>query len=225
MHNHTSGSAIRAAILDFDGTLADTKGLILNIMQASFAELGLPHPGDVACAATIGLPLVEGFRRLAPSPDGDVAERLAATYRRLFTERNRPGLVKPFPHVAETLRRLHSRGVLLTVASSRHHESLAAYLEEFGLAQLFSLVLGVNDVEQAKPDPQPVLQTLRVLGLGEGEAVVVGDTPFDVLMGLRAHCPTVAVTYGNASRDELLRAGANYIIDDFAQLEGVVENH
>lgn len=223
MENSTpNASRIRAAILDFDGTLADTKGLILSIMHASFGELGLPDPTDEECAATIGLPLAEGFRRLVATHDDGLAERCAATYRRLFTERNRPGLIRPFPHVAETLRTLHARGILLTVASSRHHESLAAYLEEFGLAGLFALVLGVNDVERAKPDPQPVLQTLQALGLREGEAIVVGDTPFDVLMGSRAHCPTAAVTYGNATRPELQAAGADHIIDDFAELARLV---
>lgn len=217
-----SKAHIRAAILDFDGTLADTKQLILTIMHATFSEQGLPDPGDAPCAATIGLPLVEGFKRLVAGHDDALAERCAATYRRLFTELNRPGLVRPFPHVAETLRRLHDKGVLLTVASSRHHESLAAYLEEFGLADLFALILGVNDVARAKPDPQPVVQTLAALGLREGEALVVGDTPFDILMGRRALCPTVGVTYGNATRQELQEAGADHIIDDFAELAGLI---
>lgn len=216
------GRPIRAAILDFDGTLADTKGLILAIMHATFQELGLPDAPDAQCAATIGLPLAEGFRRLVASHDDGLAERCAATYRRLFTEKNRPGLVKPFPHVAETLRSLHAKGTLLTVASSRHHESLAAYLKEFGLDGLFALVLGVNDVARAKPDPLPVLHTLHALGLREGEAIVVGDTPFDILMGRRAHCPTAAVTYGNATREELVAAGADYVLDGFGELERLV---
>lgn len=208
----------RAAILDFDGTLADTKGLILGIMHASLAERRLPDPGDDVCASTIGLPLVEGFKRLVPENDAALAEECAAIYRRLFTERNRPGLINPFPHVVETLRALHARGIILSVASSRHHESLANYIREFGLDGVFSLVLGVDDVGRAKPDPQPVCLTLRSLGLRPSEAVVVGDTSFDILMGRRAGCLTVGVTYGNGSREELQEAGADILLDDFAGL-------
>lgn len=221
MHNAPL-SNVKAVVLDFDGTLADTRHIILTTMHASLLEMHLPDQSDEACAATIGLPLDEGMRRLVPGGDQALGLQCAETYRRLFTLNNRPGMVKPFAHVADTLRLLHSRGLILTVASSRHHESLAAYLDEFGLTPLFSLILGVNDVAKGKPDPEPVLHTLRAINLHEGEAVVVGDTAFDILMGARAHCPTVGVTYGNAPRKELEEAGADHIIDDFSQLASLI---
>ena len=69
---------------------------------------------------------------------------------------------------------------------------------------------------KAKPDPEPVLKTLRELGYPAEEALVVGDMPVDVQMGSRAGAHTCAVTYGNAGREDLWEA--DYIIDDIANL-------
>ncbi len=71
-------------------------------------------------------------------------------------------------------------------------------------------------MDKAKPDPEPVLKTLRELGVRPEECLVVGDMPVDVLMGKRAGAHTCAVTYGNANREDLREAGS--IIDDFAEI-------
>ena len=70
----------------------------------------------------------------------------------------------------------------------------------------------------AKPHPEPVLKTLRELGFKAAEAVVVGDTTFDIDMGRRAGATTVGVTYGNGTREQLEAHEADIVIDDFAQL-------
>ncbi len=79
-------------------------------------------------------------------------------------------------------------------------------------------ILGADNVRLAKPDPEPVLKTLSDLGFAAGEALVVGDMPVDILMGKRAGSLTCGVTYGNSTRDALLAAGADYVIDDFGSL-------
>ena len=87
-----------------------------------------------------------------------------------------------------------------------------------GAIDYISLILGADDVARAKPDPEPVLQTLRSLKIPVSETLVVGDMPVDILMGARAGARTCAVTYGNASAADLRAAGADVLIDDFAQL-------
>jgi phosphoglycolate phosphatase len=87
-----------------------------------------------------------------------------------------------------------------------------------GIAPYISYVLGADSVDKAKPDPEPVLKTLREMGYTANDTLVVGDMPVDILMGSRAGALTCAVTYGNASRSALAASGATYIIDDFAEL-------
>lgn len=209
--------AIKLLILDFDGTLADTRSLIVSIIKAVAAERGLPVPTDEAAASTIGLPLKTAFITLFSLTEAE-GQACAEHYCRIFDERNKPGVVKLYPHVADTLALLHSRGLTITIASSRHHASLADYVRGLGLEPYVSLVLGADDVAEAKPSPEPVLHTLRLTGFRPEEAMVVGDAAYDILMGRRAGTRTVGVTYGNGSAASLTEAGADHLADDFSEV-------
>lgn len=207
---------LRLIIFDFDGTLGDTRANIVMTMQDTARALGYPVAEETAIAKTIGLPLEEGFGQLYPGLTPAEMAIAAATYRDIF-ERNRKKLVPGlFPHVKETLAALKEKGYIMTVASSRHSTSLNVFLRDMGIAEYISYVLGADNVTKAKPDPEPVLKTLRELGYPAEEALVVGDMPVDVQMGSRAGAHTCAVTYGNAGREDLWEA--DYIIDDIANL-------
>lgn len=212
---------IKTVILDFDGTLADTKNIILKTMHQTIDEYGMPQPGDDECAATIGLPLDEAFVRLLGIGRSE-GQRCADIYRRLFEVNNTADAVRMFPNVADTIRRMHAEGLTLTIASSRGHHSLTDFVSRFGLAGCFSAIVGADDVNNAKPDPEPVNIILNKLGTDAGSAIVVGDTVFDITMGRRAGTHTCGVTYGNGTRGELERSGAESVIDDFAALPDVI---
>ena len=180
---------LKAVILDFDGTIGDTRGLIVRTMQQTIAELGLPARTDDECASMIGLPLKQTFTDLIPMDDA-TGDLCAETYRRIFMVNNKPGAVPMFPHVADTIRRMHDAGLLVTIASSRLRPSLAGFVDEMELGTYIPYILSVGDVEHAKPAPDMVLKTLADNDLRPEEAIVVGDTVFDIRMahsaGVRA---------------------------------------
>ena len=91
-----------------------------------------------------------------------------------------------------------------------------------GLSRYITYVLGADDVTHAKPHPEPVLKTLQELGIPASEALVVGDMPVDIQMGLGAGARTCGVTYGNSSRLALEAAGASHVIDRFGELLSLV---
>ena len=95
-------------------------------------------------------------------------------------------------------------------------------MRSFKLDDVITLVVAAEDVRHAKPDAEPVLKTLKHYNLKPEDAVVVGDTHFDILMGRNAHCMTIGVTYGNGSRESLVEAGADAIVDDFAEIAEMV---
>ena len=202
-------------ILDFDGTLADTAGVIIRTMQATIQELGLPSRTDSQCAAMIGLRLAEIPAALYPDHeiDGDL---YAATYRRLFHIFNTDGAVELYPNVLETLKELKGRGLTLTIASSRSNASLTDYMKSLDLTDTITYILGAEDVKEGKPAPEPVIRTLKEFGFSPEEAIVVGDTVFDIKMGQNAGTRTCGVTYGNGSRESL--SEADWLIDDFSNL-------
>lgn len=169
-------------ILDFDGTLGDSRGLILRTMMDTFDALGIDRPTEEACVNTIGLPLADCFV-VAAGLSAAQGERCAEVYRRIFHDNNVPGSVPPFEGVVETIRTLHQQGHTLAVATSRRHESLDELLAEFGVTDLFSMIVAADDVTHAKPDPEPVNKILETLQFQPQEALVVGDAPYDILMG------------------------------------------
>lgn len=213
---------IKLIIFDFDGTLGDTRANIIMTMQETMRVLGYPVAGEEAIAATIGLTLEDGFRDLFPGLTERDILRCAEVYRDLFEKNRRKMIPTLFPHVKETLNRLKERGYILSVASSRQSVSLRGFLHDMSVEDCISYILGADNVEKSKPDPEPVLKTLRELGIPAEESLVVGDMPVDIIMGLRAGAATCGVTYGNSSRDDLVEAGAGYIIEDISELPGLL---
>ena len=208
---------IKLIILDFDGTLADTRGLIVKTMQQTLEALGLESRTDEQCASMIGLPLKQAFTDLIPMSD-EMGGQCVETYRKIFNENNALYVIPTFPHVMETLYKLHEQGYILTIASSRSNRSLREFVNDMDLNDVIPYVLGAEDVTRAKPHPDPVLQTLETFGCKAEDALVVGDTWYDIEMGKRAGVKTCGVTYGNGTREELIQAGADYLVDDFGKL-------
>ena len=205
-------------IFDFDGTLADTRELIIRTNQESQKAMGHEPVSEDIIQGTIGLPLAEGIMAQMPELTPQDMPAWCATYRRIFDVLKSQYVPAIFPHVKETLEALHSQGCVLSVASSRLSVSLNDFLRQMGLAPLFKLVLGADNVTAAKPDPAPVLQTMQELGFTPKDTLVVGDMPVDILMGSRAGAKTCGVTFGNSNREELSAAGADYVIDDMSKL-------
>lgn len=205
-------------IFDFDGTLADTTEIIVSTCRLTIAGLNYEPRTDAQLKSIIGLPLREAFRHLFPQCTDTELDRCADTYRRIFYERKAHLVPQLYPGVKETLDALAARGVTLSIASSRSYNSLIEYCDIYGITRHFALVLGCDNVERAKPHPEPVLKTLRTLGVAADRTVVVGDMPVDVAMGRGAGCRTVGVSYGNSSREDLQAAGADCVIDRFAGL-------
>lgn len=221
-------------IFDFDGTIGDSQSLIVKTLQDTMRAKKLEVKSDEACAKTIGLRLDEAFVSLF-GMSAEEGMECAATYREIFLDNKKTMIVQPFPHVIETLRELHRRGYILGMASSRNHCSLDGYVKQMQLEDIFSSIVAGDDVEHVKPAPDMVFMALGemkgmknpVTSAESGdvedmfdEVLVVGDMTFDVDMAHNAGCKACAVTYGNGTREQL--ASAEFIIDDFAELLGLV---
>lgn len=209
-------------IFDFDGTLADTRNIIVKAKMETNERLGLPFRDEEACAATIGLTAEAGFLQMYPDASANLMAQGAKIYRELFDalKKEMPPVV--FPHVREVMVALRDAGVRMSVASSRQTPSLKEFLDAMALTPFFDLIIGSNDTTKYKPDPEPVLVTLERLGFAAERVLVVGDMPYDVLMGRNAGTDACGVTYGNSCAAELAASGANYVIDDFGELTNIV---
>lgn len=208
---------IDVLILDFDGTLADTRQCIIQCTNATLYDMGFDVVEEEQIVSCIGLPLREVFVRAGKVTDPSLVEACTERYRILFPDiASRSAML--FPHVKESMAELCKRGKRLTIATSRGRESLLPMIERFDIAPYISYIVAEEDVEKKKPHPDMVLRTLDDLRLRPEQVLVVGDTVFDIAMGQGARCRTCGVTYGNQSRSQLEKQKPDLIIDSFQQL-------
>lgn len=207
-------------IFDFDGTIGDSQALIVKTLKDTMRKRGLEVKSDVECAATIGLRLDEAFVQLFEM-SAEEGMACAETYRVIFEENKQHLIVQPFPHVLETIHTLHRQGYQLAIASSRGSDSLFGYVKQMRIEDSISSIIAGDLVEHVKPAPDMVFKALEEMNGTVEEALVVGDMTYDVDMAHNAGAKACAVTYGNATREEL--KNAEYIIDDFAELLDILQ--
>jgi len=213
---------LKTVILDFDGTIADTSRSILQTVKETLNVLKLPQPDEYEVRQLIGLPLRDTFTKCAGIKDEHLMTEAIDIYRSLYTVISEH-TVTLFPQVKETVCKLHENGVIVAVASSKGKLALTTLLDKLGISPYITSVFGEQDVKNKKPAPDMVLHILAMSQTDPCDALVAGDTVFDIAMGQAAGCHTCGVTYGNYSRQQLMQQGAEWVVDSFADVLDIVE--
>lgn len=205
----------RAVILDVDGTLIDSN----DAHAAAWVDVGREFGIDIDFAHVRRL-IGKGGDKVLPELTGleEDDERGAKMKERrgeIFRERYLPTL-EPFPDARELLERMRADGMTLSVATSASKEDMGALLERAGIEDLIEERTSSSDAEESKPDPDIVEAALEAAGVGAEDAVMLGDTPYDVEAARRAGVRCVAVRCGGWGDADLADAVAVY--DDPADL-------
>ena len=187
-------------LFDLDGTLIDSLELIRRSLVHTLASHGLPALTRAEWLDGLGTPLVAQFRRYTDDPRQ--LDALVRTYR-TWNLAHHDALVRPYDGVRAALESLKDSGGRLGVVTSKQRASARRGLERCGLADLFEVLVGADDVDQGKPAPDPVLLALERLGARAERAIYVGDAPHDITAGRAAGTRTAAVLWGSLSRAEL----------------------
>ncbi len=210
----------KTLILDFDGTLADTKESIIRTMKFVAHSFNLQNVDENLIESLIGLPLKTTFEK-AFLLDEKLIEEATLIYREHYNEIV-IDTISLFDGVKETLLDFHSKGINLTVASSKGKAALIKILKKQNIYDIFSFVGGEEDAKNKKPSPDIVNLIIDKYNHQLNECLVVGDTIFDIEMGQRAYVDTCGVTYGNNTREKLEKQKPNYVIDSFRNLIEIV---
>lgn len=213
----------KVIIFDFDGTLCDTRSNIIIAFRATMEHLGLDMRDEETCGATIGLTLRDGFKSMYPDFDDAKIDYCVETYRQIFAERRKELMPDLFPGVKETLEALHKRGYRMTIATSRLTDSLMLFMRHHGIDHYFEYAVGSDSVTHHKPHPEPALKTLAALNIAPSEAIMVGDMPVDIAMAHNAGIRAIGVDYGNATREELEAAEADWIVDSITKILEIIK--
>ncbi len=182
-------------IFDWDGTLCDSTAIITAAMQQAARELAWAVPEDEEVHNIIGLGLPEAVAQLYPDVDAAARLQLQNTYRRCFLvldHKQPPGL---FPTVLETLEQLRDSGHSLAIATGKSREGLERVLTGLGMGGFFH-GSRCADETASKPHPLMLEELLAEFARPAAEAVMVGDTEYDMAMARTLAMPRIAVSYG-----------------------------
>lgn len=209
-------------VFDWDGTLIDSTGKIVRCMHAAIADLQMPQRSDTEVRNIIGLGLSEAFVQLFNNIDEPTISQLKSVYSQYFREADQTPCAL-YPGVIESLDRLRADGHKLAVATGKSRAGLNRVLKNLQLDTFFDTTRCVDEA-RSKPHPLMLQQILQELDTDPSNAVMVGDTDYDLEMANNADVTGVAVSYGAHSPERLSACNPGHTIDHFPEILTVVSS-
>lgn len=215
---------LRLIIFDVDGTLVDSLANIKWAMAVAFEACDLPAPDPSAVRGIIGLSLPVAIARLAPEASEVTQRALVLAYSEAFrSEAEARPETSFFPGALQALQRLAGQDeTLLGIATGKSRRGMDRILRTYQLERLFQTVQ-VADDHPSKPHPSMIETCLRDTGLEPSQAVILGDTTFDLEMGRSAGIGTIGIGWGYHDTASL-EPHADRIIHDYAALDSVLQD-
>lgn len=201
-------------LFDADGTLFDTVDLICTCFQ----YVAEKYAGKIMDRSTIingiGLPLKSQLiTHLGPDFDQDLILDDYLQYQLSIMADS----ISPFPHVIETLEMLKSAGKKLAVVTSRRRFSLEKILHSTDTARYFDVLVTPEDTTRHKPDAEPALKAMSLLGADKNNTVFTGDALYDICTGTRAGIDTIFVNWSHSELSSLT-VSPTWVIDSLQEL-------
>lgn len=203
---------MKLAVFDCDGTLIDGQASICAAMDAAFAAAKLPPPDKHEVRRMVGLSLPQAVMRLAPEVDGETQGHMVEAYKQAFRAARTSGeLQQPlFEGLRAVLDALRDAGWVLAVATGMSRRGLDHCLATHGLTGHFASLQTADD-HPSKPDPEMLEATLFETAAEAGQAVMIGDTAYDMQMARDAGVRAIGVDWGYHDPEELRAAGAEFV--------------
>lgn len=216
-------SSPRLVVFDVDGTLVDSQDHIVAAMSEAFAAVDHALPPRHEVLSIVGLSLDQAIARLLPQAGEPTRRTAEEAYKSAFGQL-RAGRRSPlFPGALAALDALDAReGVMLGIATGKSRRGLTHILDAHGLAGRF-LTCQVADDHPSKPHPSMLLAAIAETGVGSADAVMLGDTTYDIEMARAAGMPAIGVAWGYHSPEALSEAGAACVLGSFDDLDGVLD--
>lgn len=215
---------MKLIIFDFDGTLVDSRSLILESHRIVFSEFQLPAPPPADSLALVGKSLDVILTQLA-GPAAPILEMVKA-YDLLLPQLRADSAFaeKPFDGVGDLLSELSTASdTVLGVATGHRTDTIAPALEELRWTGFFKTIQAA-DTAPSKPHPAMLLQALAATGVAPENAVFIGDTTFDMEMAQAAQLRSIGVGWGYHQTEQLLAAGAHRVVQSVDQLRDCIRS-
>lgn len=207
----------RLVIFDWDGTLMDSAARIVDCMQAAARDLGLEELSQAAVRDIIGLGLPEAIAVLCPGLAPQQAEMLRLGYAQRFRTADQTPLAF-FPGVEQGIAQLREKPhARLAVATGKSRRGLDRVFSTSGSGAWFH-ASRTADETRSKPHPQMLEELLEETGIDVGEAVMIGDTEYDLEMARALGMDRIAVTYGVHTPERLAASEPTFVAEAFPEV-------
>ncbi|MES1985553.1 MAG: HAD-IA family hydrolase [Pseudomonadota bacterium] len=207
------------ALFDCDGTLVDSQHSICAAMARAFDAVKLPAPDRPAILSVVGLSLPHAMAKLLPEADDAFHNHVSDQYREAFRAMRSEGDVSEplYEGIAELLDILLARGWLLGVATGKSDRGLNLCLTQHGILDRF-VTLQTADRHPSKPHPGMLMEAMAEAGAVPETTVMIGDTTYDIEMGVSAGVRAIGVNWGYHLPEELIEVGAVAVAVDSVDL-------
>ena len=204
-------------IFDWDGTVCDSAAKIVASMQRSAEEAGVHVLSDLEIKNIIGLGLPEAVRTLYPELGSQQQEAVREGYSRHFLSSDEEEPCALFDGAMTTLQALIDEGYRVAVATGKSRRGLDRVLKRLGLDSFFHATRCADETA-SKPNPKMLQELLTQFSLSSEEAVMVGDTEYDMAMAEAIGMPRIAVSYGAHAVDRLTQYKPDLIVNHFSEI-------
>jgi pyrophosphatase PpaX len=210
---------INTVLFDLDGTLIDTNELIISSFLHTFEHYYPNQYKREDVLPFLGPTLRETFETL----DASKVDDMIATYR-TYNLAHHDTLVTEFPTVLETVKVLKETGYKVGIVTTKLSDVVMKGLKLTKLDSYFDVIVALDHVKKAKPDPEPIIKALEQLSSKPEEAIMVGDNYHDILAGKNAGTQTAGVAWTIKGRDYLEQFDPDYILEEMADLLKILED-
>ena len=216
------GKKFDLLVFDWDGTLLDSTGAIVNAVQAACRDLSIPEPSPAHASQVIGLGLRDALRHSAPDLSEDRFPEMIERYRLHYLSRDHELCL--FDGVFKLIEGLYSSGFLLAVATGKSRKGLDRALLYSDLGRYFSATRCADECF-SKPHPQMLEELMTELSVSPERTLMIGDTTHDLQMAINAHVAGLAVSYGAHSADALDALNPVALMQNVSQLSDWLRAH
>lgn len=210
---------IKAVLFDLDGTLINSNDLILKSFKHTFKSILNLELSDEEISLNFGKPLQEIFKNY----DSEKIEEMINTYRKINLELHDKEC-KEFLGVKEMLKALKNKGIKIGVVTSKKKDMAERGAKLMGIFDYFDVFITPECTKKHKPYGEPVLKACEILGVSPNEALMVGDSPYDILAGKNAKTKTCGVNYTALPIEKLKESKADFYIDKPSEILEVIKD-
>ncbi|MFU7516810.1 HAD family hydrolase [Clostridium sp. HCS.1] len=215
----------KVAIFDLDGTLLNTLDDLANACNYALNKFSFPTHEVRKYKTFIGNGIYKLVERALPDDkkDKETVENVLEVFSDYYNE-HMMDMTKPYDGIINLLDQLRMKGIKLGVVSNKKHEFTIEIVNKY-FGDRFNIVFGHRENYKEKPDPSSVLEIIEKLDVLKSECIYIGDSNVDVITARNSGIECIGVSWGFRGKEELAKAGADYLADNIIELRDIIINN